>query len=186
MKQYDERLTLESVKAGNTSDFRLIVERYEKKAYGLCLRMLGNAEDAADCLQDSFVKAYERLGQFRGEAKFSTWLYRIVYTTALNRSTARKRRRENEAPPELGEGAPDADDRTERDPALSAWIERALDSLPPAQAALIEIYYRDDLKIADIAETTGLSETNAKVTLHRARERMRQFFKTHGIEEELR
>ncbi|MBD3408977.1 MAG: sigma-70 family RNA polymerase sigma factor [Ignavibacteriales bacterium] len=185
MKQYDERLTLESVKAGNTSDFRLIVERYEKKAYGLCLRMLGNAEDAADCLQDSFVKAYERLGQFRGESKFSTWLYRIVYTTALNRSAARKRRRESEAPPELGEGAR-AEDRAERDPALSAWIERALDALPPAQSALIELYYRDDLTIAEIAETTGLSETNAKVTLHRARERIRQYFKTHGIEEELR
>jgi len=85
---------IESVKKGNQADYSIIVDRYKNKAFSLLRRMLKNDFDAEEVLQDCFLKAYNSLNSFKGESKFSTWFYRIVYNTALTKLSSKKRKTE--------------------------------------------------------------------------------------------
>ncbi len=87
----DEAL-VECFLQGNKEAFATIVERYEQKVYGLAYRLTGDYDDAADLAQDAFIKVYRNLGQFRGQAAFSTWLYRVVTNVFLDEMRKRKRR----------------------------------------------------------------------------------------------
>jgi len=84
MKKLSDQQIIESVRDGNQSDYSIIVDRYKNKAFSLLKRMLKNEQDAEETLQDCFLKAYNSLNNFKGEAKFSTWFYRIVYNTAFH------------------------------------------------------------------------------------------------------
>jgi len=77
MKKLSDQQIIESVRDGNQSDYSIIVDRYKNKAFSLLNRMLRNEQDAEETLQDCFLKAYKSLNSFKGEAKFSTWFYRI-------------------------------------------------------------------------------------------------------------
>lgn len=87
---------IECARAGDTEAFRRLVERYSDRAYGLALRMLGSPEEAEETAQDAFVRAWRALPRFRGDSRFSTWLYRIVARRALDRSATLKARRARE------------------------------------------------------------------------------------------
>jgi len=82
MNKLSDQEILDSVICGNQADYSIIVDRYKNKAFSLLKRMLKNEQDAEETLQDCFLKAYNSLSNFKGEAKFSTWFYRIVYNTA--------------------------------------------------------------------------------------------------------
>ena len=96
MKKLSDQEIIDSVKLGNQSDYSIIVDRYKDKAFSLLKKMLKNEQDAEETLQDCFLKAYNSLSGFKGEAKFSTWFYRIVYNTALTKLSSKKRKTENE------------------------------------------------------------------------------------------
>jgi len=96
MKHLTDIEIIESVKRGNTADFSLLIKRYQDKAFSLLRRLLKNEMDAEEALQDCFLKAYNSLRDFRQDAKFSTWFYRIVYNTGLTVLTSRKRKVEQE------------------------------------------------------------------------------------------
>ena len=83
MKNLSENEIIESVKKGNNGDFALIIDLYKDRAFTLLKKMLKNEMDAEEALQDSFMKVFNSLTSFKGESKFSTWFYRIVYNTAL-------------------------------------------------------------------------------------------------------
>ena len=96
MKNLSDQEIIDSVIKGNDSDYSIIIDRYKNKAFSMLNRMLKNEFDAEEVLQDCFLKAYHSLNNFKGEAKFSTWFYRIVYNTALTKLSSKKRKIETE------------------------------------------------------------------------------------------
>lgn len=179
-------------KAGDNEAFGELVERNEGKVYGLCLKMLGNQEDAEDCLQEVFIKAYKALPGFRGEARFSTWLYRIAYNEALMKM--RKKTLDTvplDRPVELEEGNVDRDlaDWT-TDPRadvmndeLSEVLVQHVNELEPDNRIVFLMRDVHGMSTSDTAQALGLSVPAVKSRLHRARlflrERLSDYF-DHG------
>lgn len=176
-----------AAKDGDREAFEELVRRTTASTYTLARRLCGNEEDARDVVQETYLRAYRGLKNFRGDAQFSTWLYRITAncaTTHMGRST--KHRHDD-----LDEQVGVADDRPEIDPAARADAEQlrnrltaALEHLPPKLRAVVVLRDVYDLPHEAIAEELGISETAAKVRLHRARRRLReQLFPMKGEEE---
>ncbi|OWR76001.1 RNA polymerase sigma70 [Porphyromonas gingivalis SJD4] len=168
MEKQSDSYYISAVQAGDTESFTPLVERYSDMLYALLCRLLQDEEDAADLLQDTFVKAFRHIGRFDGRSSFSTWIYRIAYNEAIDHLRRRKAYvadRVEELP-----DVPDEDlEPSGEDPEL---LQQALDSLPAADKALLLMFYSDDLSVRDIAEVTGMSESNVKVKLHRLRTKL--------------
>ena len=96
MKNLSDNQIIESILKGNHSDYALLIDRYKDRAFSLLKRILKDEMDAEEALQDSFLKAFNSLKDFRMEAKFSTWFYKIVYNTALTVITRKKRQIEKQ------------------------------------------------------------------------------------------
>lgn len=174
MQDNSDHECIREVLRGNTESFACIVERYGSKAYNLCYKTLKNADDARECTQDAFVKAFEGLGKFRLDSQFSTWFYRIIYNVCMSRIRSRLRFTgqvaETAGHPELsgendGIGILDQDDR-------KLLLGKAYKALSSGEIFLVEQFYREESSIEELAAMTGLSETNVKVRLFRARRKM--------------
>ncbi len=156
--------------------------------YTLALRLVGNEEDARDVVQEAYLRAFRSIGRFRGDAAFSTWLYRITANCA---STSLGRRNRHRHEP-LADDASVADESPDRDPALQAdagalrdELTVALADLPPRLRAVVVLRDVYDLPHEAIAAELGISVPAAKVRLHRARRRLReQLFPLPGEETE--
>lgn len=138
---------------------------------GLALGIVRRRELAEDVVQDSLVKAYEKLHSFRGSSSLSTWLYRIVYTTAVS-----SLRRGSEMVSDTATLPADPDDEGEWEltEANIAKMNVALGLLPPLDRAIIDLFYIEDKSIREIATICSESESNVKTRLHRARRRLRE------------
>ena len=165
---------------------------YQDRAYGLALRILRSPSDAEEVAQDAFVRAWRSLPQFRGDARFSTWLYRIVARRAFDASARLRRRREREVELETIDRLGD-DDGThsgvenragmERNPlaALEAAeprkaLEAMIASLPETYRAVVTLHYFDDRSIAEIAGALDTPEGTVKTHLFRARAKLRELW----------
>lgn len=166
---------IEQVLGGNTEAFSFLVEKYQDMIYGLSLKMLRNAEDAEELAQDTFVKAFRSLSSYKGTSKFSTWLYRIAYNTAI--SAMRKRKFELLS---LDEQRISDQDEMKiqqqigqiRKEELSSYLQKAIESLPADDQVLVTLFYYEEQSIDEIVQITGLTESNVKVKIHRARKKM--------------
>lgn len=173
-------------KSGERQAFDELVRLTHGDAFGLALRLTGNEEDARDVVQDAYLRAYKGLGRFRGDARFSTWLYRIVANCASTQSTRKRRHRHDELPDE----ALLAETRTDDDPALRGEflalrdeLETAVQNLPDRLRAVVVLRDAYGLPHEAIAEELGISVSSSKVRLHRARQRLReQLFCDRGDE----
>mgnify|MGYP006301458985 CR=1 FL=1 len=165
-------------KAGDAQAFNELVVRHEDNVYGLCLKMLRNPEDAEDCLQEVFIKAFEALPDFREEARFSTWLYRIATNACLMR--IRKRKLETvslDRPVELGDGkVPQQVADWTADPSagvmneeLKGVLNEHINELPPDNRIVFLLRDIHGLSTDDTASVLGLSVPAVKSRLHRAR-----------------
>lgn len=171
MKDLSDLEIIESVRNGNHSDYSLLIDRYRNKAFSMLSRMLKNEMDAEEVLQDSFLRGFHGLKNFKNEAKFSTWFYRIAYNTALTRLSAKKRKIESEMSsiedqPELRS---DYDSEISDKADLSKFINMTIAQLPPKYSAVINMYYMDGMNCEEIGEVMNLTVTNVKVILHRSR-----------------
>ena len=121
--------------------------------------------------QDVFVKIYQRLGEFKGEGKFSTWLYSIAYRMAI--TALRKRRPTTGSLEALSDSGyePNAD-AANSDADRSAALEKALRCLTPEDAAVVTMHYLEELSVQEIVTITGIGASNVKVKLHRSRKRL--------------
>ena len=162
-------------KEGDQQAFEELVRRTYSDSYTLALRLTGDEDDARDVVQESYLRAYRGLKRFRGDAQFSTWLYRITANCAANQLRRRARHRHEELDDETGP-ALDAD----HDPAvladaadLRSRVEGALAELPPKLRAVVVLRDVYDLPHEAIAAELGISESAAKVRLHRARRKLR-------------
>ena len=164
---------IERACAGDATAFRRLVERYGDRAYGLALRMLGSPEEAEEAAQDALVRAWRALPRFRGDSRFSTWLYRIVVRRALDRSASLKTRRAREAPLEETELEAHASPDLPGSGGGSRRLDRLLGSLPDVQRAAVVLYYYEDRSVEEVARTLGLPLGTVKTHLHRARALLR-------------
>lgn len=161
--------------SGNTRAFSLLVERYQDYVFTIAVRIVKIREEAEEVAQDSFIKAYEALSTFRGEAKFSSWLYSIVYRKALDRLRKNNRSKSFELVEELTEGESESVENALHFLELKErndLLQKCLDELPEGDAAIISFYYFEELSVKEIAEITQLGEDNIKIKLHRSRKKM--------------
>lgn len=175
MEYRDEHELIQSVLDGNTQAFAVLLQRYQRPIYSLIYQMVSNREDAEELTQDVFVKVFTKLSTFKAQCRFSTWAYRIAYTTTV--SSLRKRRM---VYPDVDESLlanyPDnqVDECLEQEEgeAKLQRLEAAVDQLYPDERALISLFYNEGKSIVDIAELLEISAENVKVRLHRTRKKI--------------
>lgn len=166
---------IDKVLAGENEAFTDLVERYKHMAYTLAFRLLKNHEEAEETAQDAFVKAYQHLRAFRSESKFSTWLYKIIYHSALGRLRKVKREYrdlddfEKIAEPETGSILQKLKIQDQK-----KYLTMALENLDPEENMIIHLYYLNESPISEVCAITGLSESNVKIKLFRIRKKLYQ------------
>ena len=165
-----------AAREGDRGAFDEIVRRTYVDTYTLAVRLTATEEDARDVVQESYLRAWKGIRRFRGDAQFSTWMYRITANTAATVSGKRRRQRtvhlDDVADPVETEVALHPELATENTE-LMGRLSAALDVLPPRLKVLVMLKDVYGLSHEDIAEELGISVTAAKVRLHRGRKRMR-------------
>lgn len=165
---------------GNTNSFATLVDRYKDLVFTLALKMLNNREEAEEIAQDTFIKVYNSLKKFKGESKFSTWIYKVTYNTCLD-ALKKKKKQQNvtyiedfsEHQIKTLENILDSIDEKERNQA----IQDCLEELPSDDAFLLTLYYFDDQSIEEIAKLMNISISNIKVKLFRTRKKLASILK---------
>ena len=187
MKKLSDQEIIDSVKIGNQSDYSIIVDRYKDRAFSLLKKMLKNEQDAEETLQDCFIKAYNSLSGFKGEAKFSTWFYRIVYNTALTKLSSKKRKTENEmsSVDEHFNLKSDYDYNVSERKDMSELINELVNKLPEKYSAIISLFYLDEMSCEEISKVMDISLSNVKVMLHRSRNALKDIIIKNDLIEEL-
>lgn len=163
---------------GEQSAFALLVERYQNYVFTLVLRFNENREDAEEISQDVFVKAYRSLADFRGDSKFSTWLFTIARTTCI--SFLRKKKLDTQSLDnertglqienrESGFNANLVEQKSRH-----AMLNRAIAMLSPDDAQVLNLFYKGDQTLEEIGKIMRLDPNTVKVKLHRARQRLKE------------
>src|SRR5258707_9930785 len=174
--------------AGNAAVFEFLYQLHGRRVYALCLRMVGNPADAEDLMQEAFLQLFRKIGTFRGESAFSTWLHRMTVNVVLMRlgkkSVPTDSLEETLEPdaensgPKRDVGAPDlrlsgAVDRVN--------LERSIEKLPPGYRTAFGLHDAQGYEHNEIADIMGCSVGNSKSQLHKARTRLRDL-----LQEEIR
>lgn len=162
--------------AGDDQAFEELVTATHAETYTLARRLTGSDDDARDVVQEAYLRAYRSIGRFRGEARFTTWMYRITANCASTYVGKRRKHRHDELVDDLVV----VDTRPELDPVaqadasdLRSRVVLALDELPPKLRAVVVLRDVYDLPHEAIAAELGISESAAKVRLHRARRKLK-------------
>ncbi|NEU09282.1 sigma-70 family RNA polymerase sigma factor [Flavihumibacter sp. R14] len=181
---------IKQVLAGNQGAYAELIRRHQRFVFTLALRFAKNREDAEEIAQDCFVKAYRSLNSFQQTAKFSTWLYTIVYTTSM--TFLRKKRLETESIDSEGSLIQlenhTSDFRADQVEQKSkfAYLNMAISQLLPDDAAIITLFYKGEQSLEEVARTMGMETNTVKVKLHRARHRLKEKLEAllhHEVEE---
>jgi RNA polymerase sigma factor (sigma-70 family) len=168
---------IEQILAGNSIAFSHIVDRHKDKAYNLALRICGNNEEAEEIAQDSFLKAYRSLRSFKMKSSFATWLYRIVYNTTISHVRIKKKGvlSLEDFPADATDfiGSNTSEEEAERE-YRNSLVNFALQKINEDERGLISLYYYEEMSTDEISEVTGISKSNIKVKLFRARQKMQE------------
>jgi len=169
-EQWEQQL-IARAQAGDTHAFDILVSNYAPQIYRLALRMLGDAEEAEEALQETMIRAFRSLRKFRGNAAFGTWLYAIASKRCLTRRQRRRRQPEIVAFDDLCEMHGSMNDPGElviqREHGLS--VQRALGALSPPTRLLMVLRYVEGLSHEEIAQVLGCTVAACRVRLCRAR-----------------
>lgn len=189
MTREQEAMIVRKVLQGDVNAFEKLVTEYEKAVYAIAQRMTGNAEDAADMTQETFIKAYNSLSSFRGDSKFSVWLYRITNNVCLDFLRSKSRR------PTVSLSAEDDDgEETQLDIADESntpelllessltrdAVRRGLNSLPPDYKQILLLREIQGLSYEEIAAALGIESGTVKSRIFRARKRLCTFLIEDG------
>jgi len=175
MDKNSDHIYIDKVLAGDTNAFAYLINRYKNMTYTIAIKIVKSHEDAEEVAQDSFLKAYEKLNTFKGNAKFSTWLYTIVYRNAIT-----KIRKKKVTTTDIDDYVIDNHSEGDDFPQLEAlkneeqqkYVRQAIEKLTEKDALLITLFYMNDNSIEEIEQITGLSQSNIKVKLFRARKKL--------------
>jgi RNA polymerase sigma-70 factor, ECF subfamily len=186
-KDLNEAEAIERAKQGDAEAFETLYDLHRRRVYSLCLRMTANTAEAEDLTQEAFLQLFRKIGTFRGESAFSTWLHRMAVNVVLMR--LRKKGlplvpledtvETEEEGPKKELGAPDAVlagsvDRME--------LQRAVEALPPGYRSIFVLHDVEGYEHNEIASLVGCSIGNSKSQLHKARMKLRELLKTSRAE----
>ena len=187
MTETNDQLYIEKILKGDVNAFSFLVDNYKNMVFSLAFKMTKSREEAEEVSQDTFIKAYKNLCKFKGDSKFSTWLYRIAYHTSLDTIKKNKNTTNTydinevtfnqiKAVEHILEGI----ERKERAELMEVCLQKMADE----ERSIIWMFYYDELSLKEIIEVTGLQEANIKVKLHRARKKLLTIVK-ENIEPEI-
>lgn len=166
----------ERILAGEHLLYAEMVNKYKSYAFTVAQKILQNRPDAEEATQDAFIKAFHHLADFNRQAKFSIWLYRIVFNTAI---TYKRKRRHHFQSIEntVVEYQEEANTMLEKRD-KKKYLDLAMEKLNAADKTALTLFYMEEFSLEEIAEITGMQANTAKVRIHRARQRLADELKT--------
>lgn len=174
---------IEEVLRGNRTAFSNILDRYKDKTFNLAFRICGNREDAEEVAQDSFMKVFRSLKYFKRKSSFATWFYRIVYNTSISKVRSRKKGilSIEDFPAEIEDFTTEnISDKMAENEYRNSLVNFALQKITDEERALIIFFYYEEMNTDEISSVTGLSKSNIKVKMFRARKKMLEIIE--GVE----
>jgi RNA polymerase sigma-70 factor (ECF subfamily) len=182
-----DKEVISRVLQGEQNAYAELVNRYQGYVFTLVMRILKSREDAEEVAQDVFIKAYRSLADFRGESKFSTWLYTITNTTCITFLRKKKldvHSLDNEKVFEVADSK-DSGFRANliEQKSRVSMVNEAIAMLSPDDAEIITLFYKAEQNLEEIARILGIESNTAKVRLHRARTRLKEKMEKHFSEE---
>jgi RNA polymerase sigma-70 factor (ECF subfamily) len=178
-------ILIQRAKQNDMKAFEQIIKLYEKKVYNLALRYLKNLDDALDVAQEVFILVYNNLESFRGEAAFSTWIYRITYNNCVDMLRSRQKKRagfsidDNENFYKMASGDMSIEQQYEYKEKVKAVMD-AIEMLPKEQQDIIILRSVKELSYTEIGEILDIAEGTVKSRLNRARLKIKEMFKDKG------
>lgn len=176
----NEQHIINQIIEGDTKAFAILVDRYKDLVFTLTIRMLKNREEAEEVSQDTFIKVFKSLGKFKGDSKFSTWIYRVAYNTCLDRIKKNKRQLKEVSIDEFTEhqiktmdNALDTLEKHEQEKA----IQECLQQLPSEDSFLLTLFYFEDFTLEEISKIVNIEVNNVKVKLFRSRKKLASILK---------
>ena len=163
--------------AGNQQAYADLIKRHQRFVFTLAMRFAKRREDAEEIAQDCFIKAYRSLTSFQGQSKFSTWLYSIVYTTAM--TFLRKKRVDTDSIDDentyiqIENQSSAYDVNNAENKSRSFYLNQAIEQLLPDDAAIITMFYKGEQSLEEIGQALGIEANTVKVKLFRARQRLK-------------
>lgn len=175
IEQDDVQLVTAS-KNGDQDAFSLLVQRYQRRVFNLVFRMLQNYEEASEITQEAFLAAWQGLRSFRGEARFSTWLYRIAYNCALKQLELRKRDQALHLALQAEQTFEDDDQQAAHLTALDSQeiVQQQLSQLPPKYRIVLILRHLQDMTYEEMAEVLTMPIGTIKTHLFRARNLLKE------------
>ncbi len=181
-----EAQTIAAAATGDPATFEKLYQDHKRRVYSLCLRMIGDPSEAEDLTQEAFLQMFRKIGTFRGEAAFSTWLHRLTVNLVLMRLRKKSLRTTS-----LDEPSQDQDDNRpmqvgSNDAELVGSVdrialERAVDKLPPGYRLVFQLHDVEGYEHQEIAGMVGCSVGNSKSQLHKARLKLRELLKSRPL-----
>ena len=175
MDKNSDQIYIDKVLQGDTNGFAYLINKYKDMVYTIAIKIVKSHEDAEEVAQDSFLKAYEKLDSFKGNSKFSTWLYTIAYRNSIT-----KIRKKKVATSDIDDYVMDNYSEGSEFPQLEAikngeqqkYVREAIGRLPEKDALLITLFYMNESSVEEIEQITNLTQSNIKVKLFRARKKL--------------
>jgi len=181
--ELSETEAIERARQGDANAFEALYDLHKRRVYSLCLRMTANAAEAEDLTQEAFLQLFRKIGTFRGESAFSTWLHRMAVNVVLMRL-----RKKNlpvvplddplETEEESSRKEPGGPDQKLAGSVDRMEIQRAVDALPPGYRTIFVLHDVEGYEHNEIATLVGCSIGNSKSQLHKARMKLRDLLKT--------
>jgi len=190
-EKISEAEAIERAKQGDAAAFEVLYNLHKRRVYSLCLRMTTNTAEAEDLTQEAFLQLFRKIGTFRGESAFSTWLHRMAVNVVLMQLRKKGLQLvplddENE-----GEEETPKKDYGAQDNVLAGSIDRlqlknAIDRLPPGYRSIFVLHDVEGFEHNEIADMVGCSIGNSKSQLHKARMKLRELLKTSRAEKAIK
>ncbi|MCF6223198.1 MAG: sigma-70 family RNA polymerase sigma factor [Flavobacteriaceae bacterium] len=175
MDKTSDQYYIDKILLGDTNAYTYLIDKYKNMAFTIAIKIVKNTEDAEEVAQDSFLKAYEKLASFKGDSKFSTWLYTIVYRNSIS-----KIRKKKIITTDIDSYIIENHSTDLEFPQIEAikkgeqkkYVTEAINNLSETDAFLITLYYMNESSVEEIEQITGFSKSNIKVKLFRARKKL--------------
>lgn len=180
MTEINDQDYILKILGGDTQKYAVLVNRYKDMVFTLAIRMVKNKEEAEEISQDTFIKVFKSLGKFKGESKFSTWIYSIAYNTCLDSLKKTKRQQKTVTIDEFTEhqlkSLDNIFDALEQEERINA-VQSCMHLLPGEDSFLLTLYYFEELTLDEIANIVNLKANNVKVKLFRSRKKLASILK---------
>tara|TARA_R100001369_G_scaffold6227_1_gene16776 strand:- start:49 stop:633 length:585 start_codon:yes stop_codon:yes gene_type:complete len=171
----DDQKLIDAINKGDTKAYAQLVNRYKDLVYTLAIRMVRNREEAEEVAQDTFIKVFKSLDKFKGDSKFSTWIYKVTYNTCLDRIKKNKKHLNDVVIDDFTfnklETIDNALDNLIKEE-KNRLIKNCINKLPEDSSALITLFYFEDLSLEEISKIINIEANTVKVKLFRARKKL--------------